>query len=203
MVETLSLLFVPPPSKGGGMEISMKDIYKALDKRIKSTDFPLQCRAMYYFAKGRHAHQNRKVSGYPYFVHPRAVAYLVMKYGGTIDQINAAFAHDLLEDTETSYPEIEAVAGTNVANLCTELRNNRYEIEDIGKTEYITQKLLHISEEALLVKLADIYCNMSDSPAPAAKMRMLENVRNLKVQRDLSESMSDLVDDILQKEFEA
>ena len=65
-------------------------MYEALFKRIKSTDFPLKCRGMYYFSKGRHAHQERKGSGFPYFVHPRGVAYIVMEHGGTVDQINAA-----------------------------------------------------------------------------------------------------------------
>lgn len=72
-------------------------MYEALFQRIKSTDFPLQCRGMYYFSKGRHAHQERKGSGTPYFVHPRGVTLIVMEHGGTIDQINAALAHDLLE----------------------------------------------------------------------------------------------------------
>ena len=61
-------------------------VYQALFHRIKSTDFPLECRAMYYFAKGRHAHQVRKGSGFPYFIHVRGVAYIVMLNGGSIDQ---------------------------------------------------------------------------------------------------------------------
>ena len=97
-------------------------MYEAMFKRIKSQDFPLECRGMYYFSKGRHAHQERKGSGFPYFVHPRGVAYIVMEHGGSIDQINAAFAHDLLEDTGTSYLEIMKVAHSEkCADLCTEL----------------------------------------------------------------------------------
>lgn len=97
--------------------------YSAIFERIKSIDFPLKCRGMYYFSKGRHAHQERKGSGKPYFVHPRGVAYIVMEHGGSVDQINAALAHDLLEDTETSFPEIKAVANgsDHVAELCSEL----------------------------------------------------------------------------------
>ena len=58
--------------------------YSAIFERIKSTDFPLKCRGMYYFSKGRHAHQERKGSGKPYFVHPRGVAYIVMEHGDFI-----------------------------------------------------------------------------------------------------------------------
>ena len=175
------------------------NFYSVLDKRIKSTDFPLQCRGMYYFAKGRHAHQERKISGYPYYVHPRAVAYLVMKYDGSIDQINAALAHDLLEDTDTSYLEIEAVTHSQkVADLCTELRNNDHVIENLGKEEYMNQKLMQISDDALLIKLCDIYCNMADNPTEKAKLRMLVNVKYLITNRVLSKSQKRLAEDILE-----
>lgn len=32
-------------------------MFSAMFKKAKSQDFPVECRAMYYFAKGRHAHQ--------------------------------------------------------------------------------------------------------------------------------------------------
>lgn len=106
---------------------------------------------MYYFAKGRHAHQERKGSGIPYFVHPRGVAWLVKKFGGSIVQINATFGHDLLEDTDTTY-------------------------EEIGKTEYMTEKLCKLSKDALLIKLADIVYNSWDMPKESALNRMYQNV---------------------------
>lgn len=120
-------------------------------KKAKSQDFPVECRAMYYFAKGRHAHQERKGSGMPYFVHPRGVAWLVKKFGGSIVQINAAFGHDLLEDTDTTY-------------------------EEIGKTEYMTEKLCKLSKDALFIKLADIVYNSWDMPKESALNRMYQNV---------------------------
>lgn len=87
----------------------------------------------------------------PYFVHPRGVAWLVKKFGGSIVQINAAFGHDLLEDTDTSY-------------------------EEIGKTEYMTEKLCKLSKDALLIKLADIVYNSWDMPKESALNRMYQNV---------------------------
>lgn len=160
-------------------------MYEALFQRIKSTDFPLKCRGMYYFAKGRHAHQERKGSGQPYFVHPRGVAYLVMERGGTIDQINAALAHDLLEDTETSFLEIAAVANGSVhcAELCAELRNNKHLISESGKEEYMTEKLVLMSDDALMIKLADMLYNSYDKPAEKALVRMYRNVCGLLVKR--------------------
>ena len=172
-------------------------MYEALFQRIKSTDFPLKCRAMYYVAKGRHDHQERKGSGMPYFVHPRGVAYIVMEHGGTEDQINAALAHDLMEDTETSYLEIMAVCNENVANMCAELRNNNFKKEQVGKETYITEKLLQMSENALLVKLADMVYNSYDQPAESALNRMYKNVCQLLLKRELNDKCRELANLVL------
>lgn len=173
-------------------------MYEALFKRIKSTDFPLECRGMYYFSKGRHAHQERKGSGFPYFVHPRGVAYIVMEHGGSIDQINAALAHDLLEDTETSYLEIVNVANSeNCAELCTELRNNEIRKEEMGKEAYITEKLLKMSEPALLIKLADMVYNSYDQPGEKALKRMYRNVCELLFTRKLNKHCKELAELVL------
>lgn len=153
---------------------------------------------MYYFSKGRHAHQERKDSGFPYFVHPRGVAYIVMEHGGSIDQINAALAHDLLEDTETSYLEIVNVANSeNCAELCTELRNNEIRKEEMGKEAYITEKLLKMSEPALLIKLADMVYNSYDQPGEKALKRMYRNVCELLLKRKLNKHCKELAELVL------
>jgi (p)ppGpp synthase/HD superfamily hydrolase len=159
-------------------------MFSAMFKKSKSQDFPVECRAMYYFAKGRHAHQERKGSGMPYFVHPRGVAWLVKKYGGTINQINAAFGHDLLEDTDTSYEEIAVVSGSEeVAELVLELTNNKHTIEELGKTEYMTEKLCNLSKDALLIKLADMVYNSVDMPKENTLKRIYQNVCEMLLKR--------------------
>ena len=158
----------------------MEDVTKYIFERIKSTDFPLECRGMYYFVKGRHDHQLSNVSNKPYYIHQRGVAYIVMIMGGSIDQINAAFGHDLLEDTETSFTEIKVVSGSyHCAEICSELRNNRYTINDIGKETYMSKKLVCLSDDALFVKLADILYNMLDCPTDKGMERMKINVEYL------------------------
>ena len=158
----------------------MEDVTKYIFERIKSTDFPLECRGMYYFVKGRHDHQLRNVSNKPYYIHPRGVAYIVMIMGGSIDQINAAFGHDLLEDTETSFTEIKVVSGSyHCAEICSELRNNRYTINDIGKETYMSKKLVCLSDDALFLKLADSLYNMLDCTTYKGMERMKINVEYL------------------------
>lgn len=86
-------------------------MYEELFQRIKMSDFPVECRAAYAFAKYKHKQTGavRKSSGLPYFVHPKGVALIVLENNGSIDQINAALLHDTLEDTETSSLEQMAV----------------------------------------------------------------------------------------------
>lgn len=170
----------------------------ALNERIKATDFPLKCRAMYYFAKGRHAHQERKSSGKPYFVHPRGVAFIVLFLDGTNDEINAALAHDLLEDTETSFAELMTVANSvECAELCSELRNNPFRIDEVGKEKYMSDKLESLSESALFIKLADMLYNSYDAPAEKALIRMYHNVCNVLLKRKLSPKCEHLAKMIL------
>lgn len=54
------------------------------------------------FAREAHASvdQKRKYTGEPYIVHPIRVAELVKKFGGTTEQVCAAFLHDVVEDVE-------------------------------------------------------------------------------------------------------
>ena len=161
--------------------------------RVKVHDFPLSCHSAYYFAKCKHNEvinkdgtkgQKRKGSGVPYFVHPKGVAAIIMEYGGTEDQIKATLLHDTIEDTDTSYLELKANFGEHVAELVHELTNCKYEIEKIGKEDYMSNKLLHLSEEALLVKLADMLYNITDMPALQAEIRMLKNVSHTLLHRE-------------------
>jgi len=162
-----------------------------VEDRVKVFDFPLECHTAYYFAKCKHdeIYQKRKGTGVPYFVHPKGVALLVMKNGGNIDQIKAALLHDTLEDTHTSDEEIRVCFGEHVQSLVRELTNSRYKIEEMGKEAYMTEKLMRLSNEALLVKLADMLYNINDMATEAQEVRMLHNVSALiRDRKDLTDN---------------
>ena len=162
-----------------------------VEDRVKVFDFPLECHTAYYFAKCKHdeIYQKRKGTGVPYFVHPKGVALLVMKNGGNIDQIKAALLHDTLEDTHTSDEEIRVCFGEHVQSLVRELTNSRYKIEEMGKETYMTEKLMRLSNEALLVKLADMLYNINDMATEAQEVRMLHNVSALiRDRKDLTDN---------------
>lgn len=135
----------------------------------------------YNFAKIKHDATGavRQNSGKPYFVHPEMVADVVAAYGGTIDEIEAALLHDILEDTNTTVEELESTFGSEVAQIVEEITNYGPEVERLGKEEYINQELLEISNSALLVKLADMLCNSLDGPKAGQAERVFRNLKHL------------------------
>lgn len=162
-----------------------------VEDRVKYFDFPLECHAAYFFAKCKHdeVYQTRKVTGVPYFVHPKGVALIVMKNGGNNDQIKAALLHDTLEDTHTSDEELRVNFNDHVQSLVRELTNQKYKIEEMGKEAYMTEKLMRLSNEALLIKLADMLYNLNDHPTEAQEVRMLHNIGNmLRDRKDLTDN---------------
>lgn len=75
------------------------------------------------FAKQKHedVKQLRKYTDEPYFVHCLAVAERVAKKTKNPRLISAAFLHDTIEDTKTTYEELVEAFGKIVADLVLEL----------------------------------------------------------------------------------
>jgi (p)ppGpp synthase/HD superfamily hydrolase len=162
-----------------------------VEDKVKVFDFPLECHTAYYFAKCKHdeIYQVRKGTGVPYFIHPKGVALIVLKNGGNTDQIKAALLHDTLEDTHTSDEELRVCFGEHVQSLVRELTNQRYKIEEMGKEAYMSEKLMKLSNEALLIKLADMLYNLNDHPTEAQEVRMLHNIGDmLRNRQDLTDN---------------
>ena len=165
-------------------------------------DFPKNTRQMYRFAKQKHDATGaiRKHSGDPYWVHPEGVAKIAAAYGGTDIEIQAAMAHDTLEDTNCSYDELEEMFGEEVASIVREVTNDTEEVDRLGKEQYINLELINLSHPALFVKLCDMYYNQMDFPTEAQKRRMIKNINYLLANRedDLNENEIALIEDILQ-----
>ena len=152
------------------------------------------------YAKARHDRTGaiRKSSGKPYFVHPDGVAQIVMVYGGTDAQIQAAYLHDTMEDTGETADHIAELFGEDVASIVSEITNDPWEVRRIGKENYISKELCELSHDALLVKLSDMYYNQKDYPKPGQAERQIRNIRYLLANRsDLLDNELDLIEDIL------
>ena len=179
---------------------SKEQLPNALPESID--DFPKNTHQMYRFAKQKHDATGaiRKHSGDPYWVHPEGVAKIAAAYGGTDIEIQAAMAHDTLEDTNCSYDELEEMFGDEVASIVREITNDTEEVDRLGKEQYINLELINLSHPALFVKLCDMYYNQMDFPTEAQKRRMIKNINYLLANRedDLNENEIALIEDILQ-----
>jgi len=113
------------------------------------------------FATKKHEGQKRR-SGEDYINHPRRVAKILKEHGAPQATIAAAYAHDTLEDTPTTYDEIKQEFGTKIAKLVKHVTSDGDEIHKIGKTEFLIREVQHLPKNALTLKLADRLDNVSD-----------------------------------------
>lgn len=149
---------------------------------LESRDqFAAKERPIYCYAKRKHDETGaiRKVSKEPYWVHPEGVAKIVKAYGGNPYEIKLGLAHDLIEDTYVTEPDIEEKFGKHILAGIRELTNDNNAIKKYGKEDYMNHKLVKLSNSALTVKLADIYYNLADYPADAVKERIKHNIEYL------------------------
>ena len=116
------------------------------------------------FAARKHRDQRRKgADASPYINHPIAVANLLASTGGVddVDILCAAILHDTVEDTATTFEELEGAFGTRVASIVREVTDDK----SLAKQERKRQQIEHgphLSREARCVKLADKICNLRD-----------------------------------------
>jgi len=117
-----------------------------------------------HFAAGKHRAQTRKdVDSSPYINHPIAVAMTILDVGGVtnVATLAAAVLHDTVEDTETTHDELVREFGTEVANIVTEVTDDK----TLSKQERKQRQIEHakqLSRAAKQVKLGDKICNVTD-----------------------------------------
>jgi len=113
------------------------------------------------YAMDAHAGQYRADGVTPYYYHPFKVAALVIEWGGSDEQVAAAYLHDVLEDTAITAEELLAVFGSDVVNVIKELT---FPADMENRREVMLACIPHMSKSAALVKLADATANLIDLP---------------------------------------
>jgi (p)ppGpp synthase/HD superfamily hydrolase len=109
----------------------------------------------------------------------------------------AALFHDLLEDTDTTYFEIEKEFGSLVASLVQELTNDKEQIKELGKNEYLMKKMLTMSRYAFVLKLVDRLSNILDEPGPGYVDKTLKMMKFLRQNRtDVTERQIRIIENI-------
>ena len=117
------------------------------------------------FASWKHRNQTRKsVNKEPYIIHPLRVSELVATLGGAGDNLpllQAAVLHDTVEDTDTSFEELENVFGLKVRRLVEEVSDDK----SLAKEERKRLQIEHAakkSNEGKILSMADKVANLED-----------------------------------------
>lgn len=126
------------------------------------------------FAARAHRHQMRSDGRTPYYSHCVRVAMTVaLKFGCTDDQVlAAALLHDTIEDTDTDYDDVLKRFGPEVADLVAAMTKDMRLVESQREPAYDAQ-LADGPWEARLIKLADVYDNLSDAQTEAARTKLI------------------------------
>lgn len=126
---------------------------------------PIDLNEATQFATEKHLGQKRD-DGTDYIAHPLRVAKIIEEIKKDSQNrdilVCASSLHDTLEDTYTSYKELEEKFGREVASIVVELTTAPFVPKMIGKARYLAEKMERMSEYALLIKLADRYDNLCD-----------------------------------------
>ncbi|MEG9884587.1 MAG: bifunctional (p)ppGpp synthetase/guanosine-3',5'-bis(diphosphate) 3'-pyrophosphohydrolase [Hyphomicrobiales bacterium] len=118
----------------------------------------------YVYAMRAHGSQIR-ASGDPFFSHPLQVAEILAGLKLDDTTIAAALLHDVIEDTETTHAEIEAMFGGEIARLVdglTKIRRLDLATKEAAQAENLRKLLIAVSKDirVLLIKMADRLHNM-------------------------------------------
>ncbi|TLX75203.1 bifunctional (p)ppGpp synthetase/guanosine-3',5'-bis(diphosphate) 3'-pyrophosphohydrolase [Labilibacter sediminis] len=118
------------------------------------------------FELARKAHKGvRRKSGEPYILHPLAVARIVAEEIGLGSTgVAAALLHDVIEDTDYTYEDLEAMFGTKVASIVDGLTklSGVFDKNQSAQAENFKKLLLTMVEDirVIIIKLADRLHNM-------------------------------------------
>jgi (p)ppGpp synthase/HD superfamily hydrolase len=160
------------------------------------------------FGSIKHKGQRRKFSNEPYFEHPKRVAAIVKKFKQShkLDQlISASLLHDTIEDTNTTFKDLNKLFGGLVASIVKELTSDPEEIKKVGKSKYLSDKMINMSDWALVIKLADRLDNVSDLKQASSSFRdktvrsTKEILSNLESKRNLTTTQKNIISVIKQK----
>ena len=106
-----------------------------------------------------------RADGREYVVHPFDVYNILSEIYDESNRQNvlcASLLHDTLEDTNTSIVELQSLFNEEVASLVVEVTNATYAIHTFGKAEYLSNKMINMTDSALAIKLADRLSNIRD-----------------------------------------
>jgi len=138
----------------------LEDTYETLSKEDK-----VLIRKAFDLAAEAHKDQRRK-TGEPYIFHPIAVTKIVAnEIGLGANSISAALLHDVVEDTEYTFADLEQIFGetiTKIVNGLTKISRIQSDQDVSIQAENFRKMLLTLNDDVrvILIKIADRLHNM-------------------------------------------
>ena len=171
-----------------------------------------------YLAELFHEGQTRADGVTPYIEHPKKVAELVEKFGGSEFCVALAWMHDVLEESVNKVKEhfhlkrnIERKAAFYLdmrdiwehsftfalCKLSDHWKNDQNSIKNGGKVAYLAELLIGSNADIVLVKLCDMLANIMESNGSrmSQETRYYKAVQCLKLaeRKDLDERHEELI----------
>ena len=173
-----------------------------------------------YLAELFHEGQTRADGVTPYIEHPKKVAELVEKFGGSEDYICVAWLHDIWEESLDKFCDYFKIEKKNaihrvgmfrllkdkedwcgirfpLMNISDHWYNDQEKIKKRGKVAYLSELLIHSTPEIVLVKLCDMLANImeSDGSRMSQETRYFKAIQCLKMaeRKDLDKPHAELI----------
>lgn len=144
----------------------------------------------YHYAEEKHANQKRK-DGSPYIIHPLAVAEIVAEIGLDTDAILGALLHDCIEDTDSSFDDIEKKFGKTVAELVegvTKLTRVQYSTTEEQQMENLRKMFMAMSKDirVILIKIADRLHNTRTMQYQSPEKQLSKSMETMEIYAPLA-----------------
>lgn len=141
----------------------LDDLLEKIDENCHNVNKEFIIKA-FNFAEEAHKKQKR-ISGEPYIIHPVEVACILAEMGLDENTIAASLLHDVIEDTEYTFEEVEKKFNREVANLVegvTKLGKIKYQTKEEQQAQNVRKMLFAMTKDirVILIKLADRLHNM-------------------------------------------
>ncbi len=146
------------------MQQVIDELIRTVKQNFPNADLELIYKA---FNLANEAHKNQKrVSGYPYIMHPLHVAITVAKLKLDIESVCAALLHDVVEDTDYTIQDIKNLFGSNIAELVdgvTKLDKIEISSSEERHMENLRKMFLAMANDirVIIIKFADRLHNLS------------------------------------------
>lgn len=162
--EDYKRIVIDTPKDGTPKEVILDELIKIVQTYLTEEDIKMIKKA-YEVADELHKGQKRR-SGEEYIIHPLCVAYILATLHMDVDTLIAGILHDVIEDTNYTYEDVEREFSKHVADLVdgvTKLTNLNLANDKVAsQAENLRHMFLAMSKDVrvIIIKLADRLHNL-------------------------------------------